>query len=81
MTHIQIFTGGQPIDPAAIQAAGVRTLFAADVTDWTEPPEAPPTPGNMRAADMPPTIRELLNKAMAEALHQATGQHWVLQGD
>jgi len=73
MTHIQIFTGGQPIDPDAIKAAGVRVLFASDVTDWNEPPQPIDAPSTMRAADMPPTIRKMLAQFMAKALEQATG--------
>lgn len=81
MTYIQIFTGGQPIHPDAITQAGVRTLFAADVTDWAEPPQTPDMPSTMRVADMPPTIKAALNKAMAQALYQTTGQRWAIQGD
>lgn len=73
MTYVQIFTGGQPIDPAAIEAAGVRALFGAEVDGWTEPPVAPKVPSRMKAADMPPSMRKLMAKAMCKMLEQATG--------
>lgn len=73
MTYIQVFTGGQPIDPAALAAAGVHEQFSGDVTDWVAPPTPPKINGPIKAADMPPTIRAVLAKAMAKTLEQATG--------
>ncbi|MFL0172429.1 hypothetical protein [Mycobacterium sp. SMC-13] len=73
MTYVQVFTGGQPIDPVAIKAAGVQQMFSDDVTDWNPPPTPPRINGPIKAADMPPTIRAVLAKAMAKALEQATG--------
>lgn len=73
MTHVQIYTGGQPIDPEAIKAAGVRVMFNADVTDWTEPPVAPNVEASMRAADMPPSIRKMLADALRIVVEKATG--------
>jgi hypothetical protein len=73
MTYVQVFTGGQPIDQAAIEASGARVQFIGDIEDWHEPPAAPKINGPIKAADMPPTIRAVLAKAMAKALEQATG--------
>lgn len=55
-----------------VQVDGV-THFDGDVSDWATPPTPPPTTGSIRAADMPPSIRNILAKAMAKALEQATG--------
>jgi hypothetical protein len=73
VTYIQVFTGGQPIDPAALAAAGVHEQFSGDVTDWVAPPAAPKMTGPIKAADMPPSIRNILAKAMCKAIEQATG--------
>lgn len=73
MTYVQIYTGGQPIDQAAIEASGARVQFIGDVADWNPPPTPPRINGPIKAADMPPTIRAVLAKAMAKALEQATG--------
>ena len=73
VTYIQVFTGGQPIDPAALAAAGVHEQFSGDVTDWVAPPAAPKINGPIKAADMPPSIRGVLAKAMCKAIEQATG--------
>ncbi|MGU3650683.1 hypothetical protein [Mycolicibacterium sp. A43C] len=73
MTYIQIFTGGEPIDQTAIDSSGARQLFAADVDDWAEPPEAPRVQSELKAADLPGPIRALLAKAMCKAIKQATG--------
>lgn len=73
MTHVQIYTGGQPIDPEAIKAAGVRTMFNADITDWNEPPVPPSVDASMRAADMPPSIRKMLADALIVMIEKATG--------
>jgi len=50
-----------------------EVLFDGDVEDWVAPPAAPKINGPIKAADMPPTIRAVLAKAMAKALEQATG--------
>lgn len=73
MTYVQVFTGGQPIDPEAIKAAGVQQMFSDDVTDWNPPPTPPRITGPIKAADMPPSIRSILAKAMCKAIEQATG--------
>lgn len=73
MTYVQVFTGGQPIDQAAIEASGARVQFIGDIEDWHEPPAAPKINGPIKAADMPPTIRAVLAKAMCKAIEQATG--------
>ena len=73
VTYVQVFTGGQPIDPEAIKSAGVQQLFSNDVADWNPPPTPPRITGSIKAADMPPSIRAVLAKAMSKALEQATG--------
>lgn len=74
MANVQIFTGGQLIDPDAIKAAGVRIMFSADVIDWNEPPIPPAVDAtSMRAADMPPSIRKMLADAMVVMIEKATG--------
>lgn len=73
MTNVQIFTGGELINPDAIKAAGVRVMFSANVTDWNEPPTAPNVEASMRAADMPPSIRKMLADALIVMIEKATG--------
>lgn len=73
MTYVQMYTGGQPIDQAAIEASGARVQFIGDIEDWHEPPAAPEVTGPIKAADMPPSIRSILAKAMCKAIEQATG--------
>lgn len=48
-------------------------LWAGEVVDWNPPPTPPRITGPIKAADMPPSIRAVLAKAMAKALEQATG--------
>lgn len=48
-------------------------LWSGDVEDWVAPPAAPKINGPIKAADMPPTIRAVLAKAMCKAIEQATG--------
>ena len=55
-----------------VQVDGV-THFDGDVTDWAVPPTPPATTGTIRAADMPPSIRQILARAMCEAIEKATG--------
>lgn len=50
-----------------------KTLFDCDVTDWNPPPTPPRVQGPIKAADMPPSIRQVLAKAMCKAIEQATG--------
>ena len=51
-----------------------QVMFDGDVTDWQAPPTPPATPrGPLKAAQLPPTIRAVLAKAMTKALEQATG--------
>lgn len=50
-----------------------EVLFDGDVEDWVAPPVPPKINGPIKAADMPPTVRAMLAKAMAKALEQATG--------
>lgn len=73
MTYIQIFTGGQPISPDAIRSAGVHELYAAEIDDWQTPPTPPALTSHIKAADLPPTIRHILAKALCKAMEQATG--------
>ncbi len=50
------------------------TMFDAEVTDWTAPPTPPQMPNaEMRAADMPPSVRQILAKALCKMIEQATG--------
>lgn len=60
MAHIEIKVDG-------------NELWSGDIEDWVAPPAAPKVTGPIKAADMPPTIRAVLAKAMAKALEQATG--------
>lgn len=48
-------------------------MFDGDVVDWAAPPTPPQTTGTTRAADMPPSIRAILARAMCEAIEKATG--------
>lgn len=48
-------------------------LWSGDVTDWNPPPTPPRITGPIKAADMPPSIRGVLAKAMCKAIEQATG--------
>ena len=48
-------------------------LFDGEVDGWNAPPTPPQTPGRIKAADLPPSIRAILAKAMCKALEQATG--------
>ena len=73
MTNVQIFTGGELINPEAIKAAGVRVMFSANVDGWVEPPAAPVVEASIKAADMPPSIRKVLADAMCKVIEQATG--------
>jgi len=50
-----------------------QEFWAGNVTDWNPPPTPPRITGPIKAADMPPSIRGVLAKAMAKALEQATG--------
>lgn len=50
-----------------------NTMFDGEVTDWTVPPTPPTMQGSIRAADLPPTIRDILAKAMCAAIEKATG--------
>ena len=50
-----------------------QVLFDGDVTDWAVPPTPPATQGSIRAADMPPSIRQILARAMCAAIEEATG--------
>lgn len=60
MSHIEIKVDG-------------NELWSGDVDDWNPPPTPPRITGPIKAADMPPSIRAVLAKAMAKALEQATG--------
>lgn len=60
MAHIEIKVDG-------------NELWSGDVTDWVAPPAAPKITGPIKAADMPPSIRSVLAKAMCKAIEQATG--------
>ena len=60
MSHIKVEVDG-------------NILFDGDVTDWNPPPAPPRVPGPIKAADMPPSIRAVLAKAMCKAIEQATG--------
>ena len=60
MAHIEIKVDG-------------NTLFDGDVTDWVAPPTPPKINGPIKAADMPPSIRNILAKDMCKAIEQATG--------
>ena len=60
MAHIEIKVDG-------------NELWAGDVTDWNPPPTPPRITGPIKAADMPPSIRNILAKAMCKAIEQATG--------
>lgn len=55
-----------------IQVDGA-TIFDNNIEGWNPPPTPPVTPGTMKAADMPPSIRTILAKAMCAAIEQATG--------
>ena len=48
-------------------------LWAGEVVDWNPPPTPPRITGPIKAADMPPSIRAVLAKAMSKAIEQATG--------
>ena len=48
-------------------------MFDGDVVDWAVPPTPPTTQGSIRAADLPPSIRQILARAMCEAIEKATG--------
>lgn len=48
-------------------------LWAGEVVDWNPPPTPPRITGPIKAADMPPSIRNILAKAMCKAIEQATG--------
>lgn len=50
-----------------------EVLFDCEVTDWNPPPTPPRITGPIKAADMPPSIRGVLAKAMCKAIEQATG--------
>lgn len=60
MSHIEIKVDG-------------NELWAGDVVDWNPPPTPPRITGPIKAADMPPSIRAVLAKAMCKAIEQATG--------
>lgn len=49
------------------------THWDGEVEDWAVPPTPPATQGSIRAADMPPSIRAILARAMCEAIEKATG--------
>lgn len=76
MTYIQIFTGGQPITPAAIAAAGATPLFTAEVDGWHQPPNLPSSPDRVDVSKLPRPVRDLLDKALSNALLKATGRRW-----
>lgn len=50
-----------------------NTLFDCEVDDWNPPPAPPQMHSRIKAADMPPSIRAVLAKAMCKAIEQATG--------
>lgn len=60
MAHILIVVDGQ-------------THWDGEVTDWVVPPTPPTMPGSIKAADLPPSIRDILARAMCEAIEEATG--------
>ena len=48
-------------------------LWAGEVVDWNPRPTPLRITGPIKAADMPPSIRNILAKAMCKAIEQATG--------
>jgi len=60
MSHIRIDVDGD-------------TIFDYEVEGWVAPPTPPKITGPIKAADMPPSIRAVLAKAMCKAIEQATG--------
>lgn len=55
-----------------VQVDGV-THWDGEVQDWATPAPPPTMPASIKAADLPPSIRAILAKAMSKALEQATG--------
>lgn len=72
-THLQIITGGEPIDPAVIAAAGGSVLFCDTVEDWTPPPTMPDIDHGPGVQGLPMAVREALAKAMGKVLETTTG--------
>lgn len=49
------------------------THWDGDVEGWAVPPTPPAIPGSIRAADLPPTIRDILARSLCAAIEKATG--------
>lgn len=49
------------------------THWDGEVEGWVVPPTPPATQGSIRAADLPPSIRAILAKALCAAIEKATG--------
>ena len=50
-----------------------EVLFDGVVDDWNLPPTPPQPPGHLKAADLPPSIRQVMARAMCKAIEKATG--------
>lgn len=50
-----------------------QVLFDGEVDDWNLPPTPPQTPGHLKASDLPPSIKQVMAKALCKKLEQVTG--------